>query len=198
MVLLNGRSQNFIHKENWVGRRVWALLEWKDTWIEILAVVHQLVVAKEKYIREKQNQEWAQEIKMNLECGSKGMRSELKLPRGCKRLSWAIKCQCVWEAESLELLPERDWGLMDWITDFPCLGIFVPSEGVGGGGKNHLFLLIWKRDFWAKAVKRFVAWLCQHGLSKSQGMNQKLMEEVMGWDRSGVEAGVHYRRDTDL
>lgn len=50
----------------------------------------------------------------------------------------------------------------------------------GGGGKNHLFLLIWKRDFWAKAVKRFVAWLCQHGLSKSQGMNQKLMEEVMG------------------
>lgn len=36
------------------------------------------------------------------------------------------------------------------------------------------------RDLWAKAVKRLVAWLCQHGLSKSQGMNQKLLEEVMG------------------
>jgi len=29
----------------------------------------------------------------------------------------------------------------------------------GRGVKPTLFLLIWKRDFWAKAVKRLVAWL---------------------------------------
>lgn len=44
--------------------------------MEIWAIAHQISAAKEKYVSEKQNLEWAQQVKMNLKCGSQGMKSK--------------------------------------------------------------------------------------------------------------------------